>query len=649
MPTTSRATPSVTRRRRIRVGLAALAALGICYGAALALLSRPAVMTALRAKIEATLRARLGEVELGPEVRVDPALRVSFGPVAVPADRPGARPVVRIDVVKVRPDLLALLAGRIEPASIRLFGVRVEAGPGGHALKELLQRIARRAPRRATPPATAAPAPGERAADAEETVGADPAIHVRGLVLALPVGGRAVEWGPMDATLRRERETAGARVRVDLRVPGGGFGDVDARRGPGGWSATARLGGIGPAAVPAALRDGPVRLEAGVLAIEATVEGTAELDRAEGHTRLVAEGVALEGERVGSAPLGPVSATVEASLAWDGEDRRLTARGGRAVLLGAVQVGFEGEIRLGPGLPFQIALRSDRLDLAPALAALPPALAPPPDAPRPAGTLDARLALAGPLLAPAAWTVDAGLDLSRLRDAARRAPPVPLRGPFVHRPEVERGAARPITLGPSNPDFVPLAELPPYVVRAVTTAEDAGFYGHEGFDFEELKNAFAQGARAGRVVRGGSTITQQLAKNLWLSREKTLARKVREAVLTIALEATVPKSRLLEIYLNVAEWGPGLWGIGPAARHWFGKDARALTPREAVFLASVIPNPVRYHVLWERGDTTEAWDQRVNELLLKMSEQGALPEDAFLSALDERLVFARPAAAVATP
>jgi penicillin-binding protein 1A len=196
---------------------------------------------------------------------------------------------------------------------------------------------------------------------------------------------------------------------------------------------------------------------------------------------------------------------------------------------------------------------------------------------------------------------------------------------------------------------VPLAELPPYVVRAVTTAEDAGFYGHEGFDFEELKNAFAQGARAGRVVRGGSTITQQLAKNLWLSREKTLARKVREAVLTIALEATVPKSRLLEIYLNVAEWGPGLWGIGPAARHWFGKDARALTPREAVFLASVIPNPVRYHVLWERGDTTEAWDQRVNELLLKMSEQGALPEDAFLSALDERLVFARPAAAVATP
>jgi membrane peptidoglycan carboxypeptidase len=150
------------------------------------------------------------------------------------------------------------------------------------------------------------------------------------------------------------------------------------------------------------------------------------------------------------------------------------------------------------------------------------------------------------------------------------------------------------------------------------------------------------------VVRGASTITQQLAKNLFLSREKTLARKVREAALTIALEATVPKQRLLEIYLNVAEWGPGLWGIGPAARHWFGKDARELTPREAVFLASVIPNPVRYHVMWERGATTEAWDQRVNEVLLKLTSQGVLTDDQLVAALDQPLVFAR-REAVAAP
>ncbi len=177
-------------------------------------------------------------------------------------------------------------------------------------------------------------------------------------------------------------------------------------------------------------------------------------------------------------------------------------------------------------------------------------------------------------------------------------------------------------------------------MRAVTTSEDAGFFAHQGFDFEELRNALAQGAEAGRVVRGGSTITQQVAKNLYLSQERTVARKVREALVTIALESSVPKRRLLEIYLNVAEWGPELWGIGPAARHWFGKDARALTPKEAAFLASIIPSPVRYHSMFARGSPTDAWEERVDELLRKMTSHGAISDDDFLRAVREPIVFA---------
>ena len=184
------------------------------------------------------------------------------------------------------------------------------------------------------------------------------------------------------------------------------------------------------------------------------------------------------------------------------------------------------------------------------------------------------------------------------------------------------------------------SQLPEHVVRAVTTSEDGGFFGHPGFDFEELRNALAQGAEVGHVVRGGSTITQQLAKNLYLSTERTLARKVREAVVTVGLEAAVPKRRLLEIYLNVVEWGPGLHGVGPAARHWFGKDARALTPREAAFLASVIPNPVRYHFMYERGFPTETWEARVNDLLFKMAGQGVLTDDQLAEALVAPLWFA---------
>jgi penicillin-binding protein 1A len=196
-------------------------------------------------------------------------------------------------------------------------------------------------------------------------------------------------------------------------------------------------------------------------------------------------------------------------------------------------------------------------------------------------------------------------------------------------------------VGPENPDFVPIAELPAHVVRAVTTSEDGGFFGHQGFDFGELRNALAEGAEAGRVVRGGSTITQQLAKNLFLTGERTLARKVREAATAIALEATVPKARLLEIYLNVVEWGPGIRGIGPAARLWFGKDPRALTPAEAALLASVIPAPARYHLLRERGPMAEWWRRRVEHVLLKMTEQGVLANEELVRALADPVVFTR--------
>jgi penicillin-binding protein 1A len=385
------------------------------------------------------------------------------------------------------------------------------------------------------------------------------------------------------------------------------------------------------------------------LALELRGDAARDLSRARGRVRVVADALALSGERIGPAPVGPLRAELEGEVGWDAVERRVELRDGKATILGAVAIAVGGEARLGPGIPFALDARADGVDFAAAVGALPPALAPPREAPRPSGTFDAHLALSGPLLAPAAWTIDAGLDLARLRETARRAPPVALRAPFVHRPEVEHGRPPAIVVGPANPDFVRVTELPAHVIRAVTTSEDAGFFAHEGFDFEELKNAFAQGAQAGHVVRGGSTITQQVAKNLFLTREKTLARKVREAALTIALEASVPKTRLLEIYLNVAEWGPGLWGLGAAARHWFGKDARDLTPREAVFLASVIPNPVRYHFMWERGAPTDAWNQRLDDLLLKMCEQRAIDGDALVAALAEPLAFARPPDALARP
>lgn len=142
--------------------------------------------------------------------------------------------------------------------------------------------------------------------------------------------------------------------------------------------------------------------------------------------------------------------------------------------------------------------------------------------------------------------------------------------------------------------WVPLARISPHLPKAVLAAEDAAFYRHKGFDWDGLKEALSRNLDKGELRRGGSTITQQLAKNLYLSTKKNLFRKAHEALLTWRLERTLPKKRILELYLNVAEWGHGVFGAEAAARHHFGKSAGDLAPDEAALLAAMLPSPRRY-------------------------------------------------------
>ena len=130
--------------------------------------------------------------------------------------------------------------------------------------------------------------------------------------------------------------------------------------------------------------------------------------------------------------------------------------------------------------------------------------------------------------------------------------------------------------------------------RAVVAAEDAKFVGHEGFDWEAISKAIEKNEKKGRVVSGASTISQQLAKNLFLSGERSWLRKGQEAVITWMLESTLSKRRILELYLNFAEWGEGVFGAEAAARHHFGVNAAALSASQAAFLAAILPSPRRY-------------------------------------------------------
>ena len=148
--------------------------------------------------------------------------------------------------------------------------------------------------------------------------------------------------------------------------------------------------------------------------------------------------------------------------------------------------------------------------------------------------------------------------------------------------------------------WVPYDRISVHLKRAVVAAEDAKFLDHEGFDWEAIQKAMAKNERKGRVVAGASTISQQLAKNLFLSGERSWLRKGEEAAITWMMEQVMSKRRILELYLNVAEWGDGVFGAEAAARHHFGISASAIGPGQAAWLAAILPSPRRY----ERGILT---------------------------------------------
>ena len=142
--------------------------------------------------------------------------------------------------------------------------------------------------------------------------------------------------------------------------------------------------------------------------------------------------------------------------------------------------------------------------------------------------------------------------------------------------------------------WVPYERISPHLKRAIIAAEDAKFVDHEGFDWEGIQKAMEKNQKKGRYVAGGSTISQQLAKNLFLSPTKSYFRKAEEAIITLMLENLWSKRRIFEVYLNVIEWGNGVFGAEAAARHYFGIGADRLGPEQAARLAGMVPNP-RYY------------------------------------------------------
>jgi monofunctional biosynthetic peptidoglycan transglycosylase len=168
--------------------------------------------------------------------------------------------------------------------------------------------------------------------------------------------------------------------------------------------------------------------------------------------------------------------------------------------------------------------------------------------------------------------------------------------------------------------WIPYERISPNLKRAIVAAEDAHFVEHEGFDWEAIEQAREKNRRKGRVVAGGSTISQQLAKNLFLSGERSTWRKGQEALITVMIEHVMEKRRILEIYLNVIEWGDGVFGAEAAARHYYNVGAASLGPEAAAHLAAIVPNP-RYY---DRRRTTP-WIQHKTQVILARMPAADLP------------------------
>jgi len=217
-----------------------------------------------------------------------------------------------------------------------------------------------------------------------------------------------------------------------------------------------------------------------------------------------------------------------------------------------------------------------------------------------------------------------------------------LKGDFTYDFTDRNGKRRKVVVGSNNPDYVPFERIPVYVYGAVVSSEDAGFFSHKGVEFKEIESAIIDNIQNDKpYLRGGSTITQQLAKNLFLTKEKTLLRKAKELLLSIELDAALSKQRILEIYLNGIEWGPNIFGIGMASRHYFGKSVEDLRPIEAAYLASIIPNPNRYYTYYLKNEVPDKWYEKIQNILYKMNLFGFLKDEEYNASLSDKILFER--------
>ena len=192
-----------------------------------------------------------------------------------------------------------------------------------------------------------------------------------------------------------------------------------------------------------------------------------------------------------------------------------------------------------------------------------------------------------------------------------------------------------MAVGPGTAGYVPLARIPPWITEAALQTEDRAFFVHQGFRASLIRGALRLNLKHRRYVYGGSTITQQLVKNLFLTRRKDLARKLEEAVIVAQVERTLSKRRILELYLNCIEYGPGIWGLVEASRVYFAARPEALTPAQGIYLMALKPYPRYGFATARRGHWPPNWRRRMRNIFGRVHRRGVLTDAQLQAAAPE--------------
>lgn len=199
-----------------------------------------------------------------------------------------------------------------------------------------------------------------------------------------------------------------------------------------------------------------------------------------------------------------------------------------------------------------------------------------------------------------------------------------------------------VELCPGSKNYVPLKQIAPILAKTIILTEDSNFYNHKGFDWDAIEKNAKEGWETGVFKRGGSTITQQLAKNMFLTKDRTFIRKGLEAIITDRIEHTLSKKEILERYLNVVEFGKDIYGVKAAAKYYFKKSPAELSIVESSFLAMVLPNPVKYSMSYYRKELTPFARKRLGRIVEDLYRYHRISEEEYNVAIAQVAYFFQP-------